>query len=231
MLEPIARLWKLASLIGREQRDKLFGRRFKPKTRPWMRYREIDVIREVLRNLRPMSCLEWGAGRSTLHFPPMLQADASWIAIEHDGEWARKIRNSQSARNVQVYHVAPNRFPWTDEDQDGGGEDLGDYVEFPRKFGPYDFILVDGRARVACIEEAFDLVQPHGVVLLHDANRPYYHRAFGPYANQFQLVGPRLKDGGIWLGSKEEDINALLDTERHQKLWKWCRGVGKVLTC
>ena len=224
-------LWKLASLIGREQRDKLFGKRFKPWNRPRMRYREIDVIRELLGSLRPRSCLEWGAGRSTLYSPPMVQAGASWIAIEHDGEWAREIRNSQSTPNVQVYHVAPNRFPWTDENEDGGRQDLSDYVEFPRRFGPYDFILVDGRARVPCIKEAFDLLRPAGVVLLHDANRVFYHRAFAPYANQFQLVGPRSKDGGIWLASKEADINELLDTERHQKLWEWCRVVGKILKC
>ena len=231
MLELIARLWQFASLIGREHRDKLFGKRFKLWNRPWMRYREIDVIREVISNLRPMSCLEWGAGRSTLYFPAMLQAGASWITTEHDAEWAREIRDSQSAPNVQVYDVPPNRFPWTDEDQDGGRQDLSDYVEFPRRFGPYDFILVDGRARVPCIEEAFDLLKPHGVVLLHDANRRYYHRAFGPYANQFRLLGPRPKDGGIWIGSKETDITALLDTERHQQLWKWCRRVGKILKC
>ena len=196
-----------------------------------MRYREIDVIRELLGSLRPRSCLEWGAGRSTLYSPPMVQAGASWIAIEHDGEWAREIRNSQSTPNVQVYHVAPNRFPWTDENEDGGRQDLSDYVEFPRRFVPYDFILVDGRARVPCIKEAFDLLRPAGVVLLHDANRVIYHRAFAPYANQFQLVGPRSKDGGIWLASKEADINELLDTERHQKLWEWCRVVGKILKC
>ena len=111
MLEPIVRLWRLASLIGREQRDKLFGKRFKPWNRPWMRYREIDVIRELLGSLRPMSCLEWGTGRSTLYFPPMVPAGASWIAIEHDGEWARKIQNSQSVPNLQVCHVPPHRFP------------------------------------------------------------------------------------------------------------------------
>jgi hypothetical protein len=196
-----------------------------------MRYREIDVVQEVLRKLRPMSCLEWGAGRSTLYFPAMLPSGASWIAIEHDGKWAQKIRDSKPVANVQIHSVPPNRFPWTDDDQDGGRQDLSDYVEFPRRFGPYDFILVDGRARASCIEEAFDLLQPHGVVLLHDANRPHYHRAFGPYANQFRLLGHRAKDGGIWLGSKESDINEFLDTERHEKLWKWCRGVSRVLKC
>jgi SAM-dependent methyltransferase len=231
MMEPLTRLWQLASLIGREQRDKAFGKRFKPPNRPWMRYREIDVIREVLLKLRPKSCLEWGAGRSTLYFPSMLPPGASWIAIEHDSEWAQAIREAQSAPHVEVHAVAPNQFPWTDKERDGGRQDLRDYVEFARRFAPYDFILVDGRARVSCIEEAFDLLRPRGVVLLHDANRLHYHRAFGPYANQFRLQGHRGKDGGIWLASKEADINEYLDTDRHEKLWKWCRRVGRVVKC
>ena len=111
MLELLARLGQFASLIVREHRDKLFGKRFKPWNRPWMRHRGIDLMREVLRNLRPMSCLEWGAGHSILYSPAMLRVGTSWIATEHDGEWARKIRNLQSAPNVQVCYVPPNRFP------------------------------------------------------------------------------------------------------------------------
>lgn len=231
MLESMARLGQLASVIGREKRDQVFGKRFKPRNRPWMRYREIDVIREVLYNLRPMSCLEWGAGRSTLYFPPMLPTGSSWTAIEHDEAWAREIRDSQPAPEVKVHHVPPNRFPWTDENKDGAREDLVDYVEFPRRFAPYDFILIDGRARVPCIEEAFELVRPNGIVLLHDSNRSSYHRAFRPYAKQVLLRGPLRKGGGIWLGSKEADITRVLDTHRHQELWKWCRGLGRIVKC
>ena len=65
MLEPIVRLWRLASLIGREQRDKLFGKRFKPWNRPWMRYREIDVIRRATRE--PTAEVVPGMGRRTQH--------------------------------------------------------------------------------------------------------------------------------------------------------------------
>jgi SAM-dependent methyltransferase len=135
------------------------------------------------------------------------------------------------ARLGQLASDAANRFPWTDEDQDGAREDLADYVEFPRKFAPYDFILVDGRARVPCLEEAFDLMRPNGIVLLHDSNRRHYHRAFGPYAEQVLLRGHRRKGGGIWIGSKEADIARLLDTHRHQEIWKWCRGLGRIVKC
>ena len=65
-------LLKLISLVYREHRDKFGGQQYQPKKKPYMRYREIEVVEEILYNLQPTSCLEWGAGSSTLFFPPKL---------------------------------------------------------------------------------------------------------------------------------------------------------------
>ena len=72
--------------------------------------------------------------------------------------------------------------------------------------------------------------QPQNV-LLHDANRGIYHHAFKQFPHQVLLTGYRANAGGIWLGSKQPVIDNLLDVERHQRIWKACRAIGKVLRC
>ena len=75
----------------KEYRDMLYGKitgNVVPK--PWMKYREIEIIEEIIKNLKPKKCLEWGAGYSTLYFPRLLDSDAKWISIEHEKEWFEK---------------------------------------------------------------------------------------------------------------------------------------------
>ena len=43
--------------------------------------------------------------------------------------------------------------------------------------GPFDFVLVDGRARRFCIREGFQLLRDGGLLLLHDSQRTDYHDA------------------------------------------------------
>lgn len=44
--------------------------------------------------------------------------------------------------------------------------------------GTFDFVSIDGRARVACFPRALQLLRPHGgVLVLDNAERPYYRRA------------------------------------------------------
>ena len=95
---------------------------------------------DVLRSLRPRRCLEWGAGASTLYFPGYLAADASWLAIEHDGAWAASTQHVSQHPNVVIAHVAPDRTPWNG---DGTAKDFAAYLAYPAQRGPFDFILVD----------------------------------------------------------------------------------------
>ena len=65
-----------------------------PKLRfkPWMKYNEVAIIRNVLKTLKPKRCLEWGAGFSSLYFPDYLENESKWFSIEHDLTWFNKIK-------------------------------------------------------------------------------------------------------------------------------------------
>src|SRR3990172_8320657 len=180
-------LLKLLELMYCENRDKYISKRFEPDNKPWMRYREIEIIKEILKKLKPKACLEWGAGYSTLYFPQFLANSARWFSVEHDKTWTEKIKALNANNNVAITCVEPNHFPWTDELNDGSYSDLTDYIEYPLQHAPYDFVLIDGRARNFCVKKAYELVSADGLVLLHDDNRPHYRQETGIYPQQFLL--------------------------------------------
>jgi hypothetical protein len=129
----------------REYRDKILERILTKEVRkPWMKYREIRVMEDLLSGLRPKRALEWGAGYGTSHFSRLMAPGGAWIAIEHDPEWASRIRQEAPA-NVEIHAVPGGRQPWLPENGDGTYGDFQEYVEYPSRLGPFDFILSSRR--------------------------------------------------------------------------------------
>ena len=214
----------------KEYRDLLYEKLTgKVIPKPWMNYREIEIIEEILRNLKPKKCLEWGAGYSTLYFPKFLDSNAKWISIEHEKEWFEKIKSLNKNPNVEIYLVQPNKYPWSDEYGDGSYSDLNDYIEFPTKFGKFEFTLVDGRARKYCLIKAYELLIDKGIVVLHDANRTYYHEPFRLFKHSLLLTDYRRGGGGIWIGSKGLKLENVVNIDRYIKFWKIISKVGRFL--
>jgi hypothetical protein len=100
-------------------------------------------------------------------------------------------------------------------------------VEYPARFGEYDFILVDGRAREACLRQARYLLSDGGVVVLHDANRDFLHTPLELYPRQIFFRDYRRYSGGIWIGSVGREISSLIDLRRHRSIWGFYNALGK----
>jgi hypothetical protein len=78
-------------------------------------------------------------------------------------------------------------------------KNLDDYVNLPASLGlRFHAVIVDGRKRRRCLLEAASLLEPGGVALLHDAQRPYYHSAFESFRS-----GRRIGDE-LWIGAQHE---------------------------
>lgn len=204
--------------------ERLLGRELR---KPWMKYREIGIIEDLLRALRPRRVLEWGAGFGTLHFARLLPAESRWRALEHDEAWAMRIRKLASDPRISIHSVPPDRPDWDERDKDGIYEDFQAYVEFPSRFAPYDFILVDGRARESCLERAHEFLAPHGVVVLHDANRTFRKAPGGMFPCETEFRDYRRWSGGLWIGSKGRPISSLIDLRRHGRIWRIYNSIGK----
>lgn len=136
----------------RKIRDSILQKRGRV-IRPWMKYREILIIEELLTNLQPRRCLEWGAGYSTLYYSRYLPNDsARWKAVERQEECAANVRRMNTDPRVEAVHVPANTYPWIDEYRVGAYADLADYVDYGGKLAPLDFIFCGrpGQGRLPC---------------------------------------------------------------------------------
>lgn len=164
---------------------------------PWMSVREIGKVEELLlsiiRHNKKLHILEWGSGGSTKHFSEFLlkqKIDFYWYSIEYNRKWYEKVVSMQLKNvNVCLFDVGNNSLKQRYTNMDN-------YVNFPSTLGIlFDAILIDGRKRRKCLNNAYNLVKNDGIVMLHDANRKYYHCALKQY-NKVCLCDT------LWVGKK-----------------------------
>lgn len=204
----------------RDQRTKLQAR-FGKATQPWMKSRELDIILEALARLNPARCLEWGAGSSTRYFPARIPGLASWTSIEHHRPWYDQVRSQLQDPRVTLVPIPPDHGEYPNTSREGTYEDFRSYVDYPATLGgDFDFIFIDGRARVACLAQAFHLIARPGLVILHDANRDPYVADLPPFEHRLRLTDYRKGRGGILLASRGRPIDEFIDVEYHRRLWR-----------
>lgn len=214
----------IVSQLYRDLKAKINRKIFKKSSIPWMKHKEIDILCEIIENLKPEKSFEWGSGFSTLFFPQLLSTTATWHSLEHNSDWFNHVNGYNTRSNVYVNHVPPDN---KDFKQDGSFNDFKTYINFPTE--TYDFILVDGRARKDCLEKAFQIIANNGIVVLHDANRTAYHLPLKKIKYQILLTDYHNGRGGIWAGSKSTPIETVLDIKKHQKLWRIHSIIGKAV--
>ncbi|MEQ8808011.1 MAG: class I SAM-dependent methyltransferase [Imperialibacter sp.] len=193
---------------------------------PWMKQKEIEVLWELLKNRRPENSLEWGCGYSTSYFTGLLRGSFKWTSIEHIEEWARVVREKNKGDNVEIRYV-PSDVPGAKGE--GTFDQYKSYIESPEKGKPYDFILIDGRARKHCAKKAFEMIADDGVVVIHDANRESYLKYIQDIPHQLLLQDYRTKEGGMWIGSKALPLESVIDIEHHKKAWKVQTTISRIV--
>ena len=125
--------------------------------------------------------LEWGSGLST----PEISTQVDFlVSIEHNTEWYEKIKSLLSGGNITncKYLLRPPNPEGIGEI--GDGENLyvnfKNYVDSPIDEGPFDIILIDGRARVSCASKCHLLGHKDTIVFIHDftlTDRSYYMKS------------------------------------------------------
>jgi len=184
---------------------------------PYMKFKEIDLMLDVLAQHKPLRVLEYGCGFSTLYFPTYLPKEGEWISIEHDREWYLDIQDQlEKASHTTLFHVDAEQTEWKAE---GDYSSFQSYVDFPQAYGPFDMILVDGMAREACIDNAQSMLAENGLLVVHDCNRPVYHPHVQQYPYWLILQDFRKTSGGLGVASSGVDPNQLLDIEKYRSIW------------
>ncbi len=146
---------------------------------PWWTYDSAEKVARFLAARDDARVLEWGSGASSVW---LAKRAGSVTSIEHDLDWAAEMAPVLPS-NAQVVPVAPtlasqSEHPIRSHKKGFEGLDFRDYVEAAdRQHGVFDLIVVDGRAREACLERAIERVAPDGLIVFDNVDRARYREA------------------------------------------------------
>lgn len=144
---------------------------------PWLTRTAVNQLNGYLN--RSMQGFEWGSGRSTVWFANRL---GSLVSVEHDADWyaqTAKMLGSTGVRNVDYRLVSQN----TEK------EYASQIDDFPDEH--FDFVLVDGEHRDACVRAAAAKVRVGGLLVVDNAESGY---DFGPLG-EFDV---QKTSNGVW---------------------------------
>ena len=168
---------------------------------PWLTYPAVRFLDGLDTSQR--RALEFGSGASTAWLNARFD---DVLSIEHAAEWYAKSAG----------------FPIVLRDPDGGpyhGAADSPYLEAGRVGAPWDVVLVDGMARVTCVEHIDDFVAADGLVVLDDTDLPELQPAreslirdgfaaidfwgFKPWLGIETCTSVYSRDFGKWLSSDQ----------------------------
>lgn len=121
---------------------------------PWLTYPFMRFMEERLD--KSFRLFEFGSGNSTLWFSKRLEQVTS---VEHNEAWYREIKHSIPENVRLAYEPLEN----------------GKYSLAAKNSGEqFDIIIVDGRDRVNCIKNSWDMLSPSGILILDNSEVPDY---------------------------------------------------------
>ena len=153
--------------------------------RPWLSPESIKYLEKYLTN--SMTGLEYGSGRSTVFFASKLN---KLVSIEHHTAWHEKVEKLLAVRkfsNVDYLLIPEQDVSAANEEIDletslitlDGSEDRHEFSNYYNKVNEFtddyfDFVLIDGRARVKCGLNAIKKLKNGGIFVLDNSERPRY---------------------------------------------------------
>jgi hypothetical protein len=162
-----------------------------------MDQREIDLILSYLQKRPDSRMLEWGSGGSTVLFPKFvswytsIEHNLDWYAEVRNKLVEEDIRNIEHILVDIPKGVPTKREEFWDKHhhlitQLAGLDDNNlpslkgwwdlktryiwhEYIDWRfNTICPFDFVLIDGRARVNCAQKALEYLSDDGIVFIHD---------------------------------------------------------------
>lgn len=145
---------------------------------PWLVYAATDWLQSYLEP--EMQVFEWGSGGSTLFLASRVR---SVITVEHDPDWysvvSRRLLDG-NVHNVSLVLCEPEKtkspeiYYSTAEEYEGLSFQCYAELIDVHPNDTFDLVIVDGRARPACMVHALAKVCPGGYLMLDNSNREIY---------------------------------------------------------
>jgi len=147
---------------------------------PWWTYDAIDAVEARLRERPDARVFEYGAGASTVW---LARRAGAVVSIEHDPDWHTLV-GERTARfdHITLRHVPPDRDHAGPEfaSSKAGYEGLT-FRTYAGAIGaeeePFDLIVIDGRARTACLRAALSHLKDGGAIVFDNTHRRRYAAA------------------------------------------------------
>ncbi|MEM7668603.1 MAG: class I SAM-dependent methyltransferase [Pseudomonadota bacterium] len=147
---------------------------------PWWTFRAIDAAENFLAGRPDARVFEFGSGASTLW---LAKRAAGVISVDHDAGWHDLVRGRlpETGNVTLVMRPADPGAPdpaYLSEKSGYGGQSFQAYAsEIDHHEGLFDLIVIDGRARVACLRHALAKRAPGGMILFDNSGRARYRDA------------------------------------------------------
>lgn len=151
---------------------------------PWISHRALLRLKQILRP--DMSVLEYGSGGSTLFLASRVDR---LISVEHDQLWAEFVSiKIQNEPNKKLYYIPADERCEDEEFRSKyginySGKCFKEYVlkvlDLPDE--SLDLLIIDGRARPACLKYAHGKVKPGGYILFDNSDRLEYQESISFY--------------------------------------------------
>lgn len=146
---------------------------------PWWTYNAIDFLEDKWKTFQaPIQVFEWGSGASTLWLAKRVD---EIISVEHDPKWHAILQPIlQEYLNVTLLLKEPDGL-LIDEKYVSNkirGMNFKNYVTVIEKYKKrFDIIVIDGRARSACLEISVNFLKDKGCIVLDNSDRQEYQQA------------------------------------------------------
>lgn len=191
--------------------NKRLLRKWKDAPIPWMTPAAIDIINAIL--TPDLKGFEFGSGRSTLFIAPRVE---ELVSLEHDVAWYQYISEELMKRSLNNVHYFLK--PPASEPSKTIGYPKNNYINYTMPRIPatcyteyaafidqyedeeFDFIIIDGRARVECTQHAIPKLKKGGVLILDNAERNRYasiHTMLRNWKSVFTTSG--ITDTVFWI--------------------------------
>lgn len=157
----------------------------------WWSYPAIRRVHTFLAARPAARVFEFGAGASTLW---LARRAGEVHSVEHDAGFASHVEQLLDGRpEVTVHTVEPVPASTPDAVRSGrGGHEHLDFAAYvatiDRVGGPFDLIVVDGRARVAAFDRALPHLATDGLVVFDNIRRARYRPALRREGLRYELL-------------------------------------------
>ena len=148
---------------------------------PWWTLESIGRVEAFLKSRPAPRVFEYGSGASSVW---LSRRAAEVVSVEHDEPWhAIVVSRLNGTANARVRLVEPDATPADDpayRSNKPGWRDrtFRNYVHaIDDEIGEFDLIVVDGRARPACLAHARSRLKPDGMIVFDNSHRAPYRRA------------------------------------------------------